>query len=103
MALVAGFFNIIPFLGPFLGALPPLFIALLDPSGSVALGVLITIAVAQLVDNLYLQPFFLSSKVKMEPLLAILLVLIFANLAGALGMVLAIPIYSVYKVTLREL
>ena len=101
--LLAGTLNIIPFIGPLLGAIPPLFIALLDPSGNVALGVLLTVVVAQLVDNFYLQPFMLSSLVKLDPLLAILLVLAFAKLFGALGMILAIPIYSVFKITLREL
>ena len=102
-AILAGLLNIIPFIGPVIGALPPLFIALLDPSGSVALGVVITIIAAQLIDNFYLQPFMLSSRLKMDALLSIVLVLLFAKLGGALGMILAIPIYSIFKVTLKEL
>ncbi len=101
--ILAGIFNVIPYLGPLLGAIPPLFIALFDPSGHLALGVLITILIAQGIDNLYIQPFMLPGLVKIDPLVSIILVLIFAKLFGALGILLAIPTYSVYKITLREL
>ena len=64
--------------------------------------VLITVIVAQIIDNLYLNPFMVSGKVKMDPLLSIILILVGAQLFGILGMVLAIPIYLVYKIVLRE-
>jgi predicted PurR-regulated permease PerM len=101
--ILIGIFNVIPYIGPLLGAVPPLFIALFDPTGHLALGVLITVLIAQGIDNLYMQPFMLPGLVKIDPLVSILLVLIFAKLFGALGIILAIPTYSVYKITLREL
>ncbi|MDO8628711.1 MAG: AI-2E family transporter [Nanoarchaeota archaeon] len=101
LGLLAGFLNIVPYIGPILGAIPPLLIALFT-DGTTALYVLITIIIAQIIDNFYLQPFMLSDKVKMDPLLSILLILIGAQLYGIMGMIFAIPIYIIYKIVLRE-
>jgi predicted PurR-regulated permease PerM len=102
LAILAGFLNIIPYLGPFLGAIPPLFLAFVHPSITTVYWVLGTIVVAQLLDNLYIIPFMISSKVKIDPLLSLVLILVGAKLLGPLGMILAIPVYSVYRVTLME-
>jgi len=101
LALLAGFLNIIPYVGPILGAIPPLLIALLD-SPTIGIYVLIAVIIAQLVDNLYSTPIMISSRVRVNPLLTIVLILAGAQLLGALGMVFAIPIYIVYKIILRE-
>ena len=101
LGFLAGILNIIPFLGPLLGAIPPILIALVDQP-IVAVYVIITIVIAQLLDNLYLIPFMISGRVKMDALLGIVLILVGAQLAGPLGMILALPIYLVYKITLQE-
>jgi len=101
LGLLAGLLNIIPYIGPLIGAIPPILIALIDQP-IVALYVIITVIIAQLLDNLYLIPFMISGKVKMDALLGIVLILVGAQLAGPLGMILALPIYLVYKITLRE-
>jgi len=101
LGLVAGFFNVVPYIGPFLSAVPPLLLALLD-SPATALYVIITVIVSQLVDNFYLQPFMISNKIKMDALVAIIITLVGAQLLGVLGMVFAIPVFIVYKVVLRE-
>lgn len=101
LGIVAGFLNIVPYLGPILGAIPPLLVGLLDDP-LIALFVLITIVIAQLIDNLYLIPFMISDKVRMDPLLSILLILVGARVFGVMGMLFAIPIFLVYKTVLRE-
>lgn len=102
LAVIAGILNIIPFLGPVLGGVPPVLISLAAGDPTAALFAAVTIIIAQLVDNLYLSPFMVSGKVKIDPLLSILLVLIGAKLFGAFGMIFAIPIYLVYKIVLRS-
>jgi predicted PurR-regulated permease PerM len=72
LGLLAGFLNIVPYIGPIIGAVPPLLFGLLD-APIVAVIVLITILVAQLIDSLYLIPFMISSKVKVDALLSIIL------------------------------
>jgi len=101
LGVIAGFLNIIPYVGPIIGVIPALLIGLLDHP-MIALYVIITIIIAQLVDNLYLIPFMISSKVKIGALLTIVLILIGSKLLGPLGMIFAIPIYLVYKIVLRE-
>ncbi len=101
LGAIAGFLNIIPYLGPLIGAVPAVIIALLQHP-TIAVWVLITIVIAQLVDNLYLVPFMISGKVKMEPLVSIILVIIGAQVLGVMGMIFAIPVYIVYKIILRE-
>ncbi|MEK6904082.1 MAG: AI-2E family transporter, partial [Nanoarchaeota archaeon] len=56
LGFLAGFLNIVPYIGPVIGAIPPVLLALLD-SRVTALYVIITVVVAQLIDNFYLQTF----------------------------------------------
>lgn len=101
LGALAGFLNIIPYLGPIISTIPPVLIGLLDSPWTAAFAIIV-IGIAQLVDNLYLVPFMVSNKVKVEPLISIVLILGGARLFGVFGMVFAIPIFLVYKVVLTE-
>ncbi|WMW24594.1 AI-2E family transporter [Methanolobus sediminis] len=101
LGVLAGLLNIVPYIGPVIGAIPAIIIAFIV-SPTTALYAIITVVIAQLVDNLYLIPYMISGKVNVNPLLSILLTLIFADMLGALGMILAIPVYIIYKVVLTE-
>ncbi len=101
LGILVGILNIIPYLGPIIGALPPLLIAFIDQP-LVAFYVLITIIIAQLVDNFYLIPFMITRKVSVQPLLGIVIILAGAQLFGIMGMIFGIPVYLVYKIVLRE-
>lgn len=101
LGLIVGFLNIVPYFGPIIGAVPAILIALLN-SPTTALFVIITIVIAQIVDAVYLVPFMISNKVKIDPFLTIILILVGAQLLGPLGMIFAIPIFLVYKIVLRE-
>lgn len=101
LGLLAGALNIVPYLGPIIGAIPPIMIGLLD-SSTTGLYVIVTVVIAQAIDNFYLIPFMITGKVKVDPLLGIVLILVGAKIYGVLGMVLAIPIYLIYKIILRE-
>jgi len=109
-ALLIGFFaaliNIIPYIGPILGAM---FAVLITVSSNLGLPfydqmvpllmkVIIVFVVMQLIDNFILQPNIFSKSVKAHPLEIFLIVLIGANVGGILGMVLAIPSYTVVRV-----
>jgi predicted PurR-regulated permease PerM len=101
LGIIAGFFNIIPYFGPIIGAIPAIIIAYLD-NPTLVLYVLITVIIAQLVDNFYLIPFMITSKVNVNPLIGIILILAGAKLYGVMGMIFSIPIYLIYKIILRE-
>lgn len=101
LGVIAGVLNIVPYIGPVVGAIPAVIVGFIV-SPTTALLAVVTVVIAQLVDNLYLIPYMISGKVAVNPLLSILLILIFADMLGALGMILAIPIYIIYKVVLTE-
>ncbi|WP_340818765.1 AI-2E family transporter [Methanolobus sp. WCC4] len=101
LGFIAGLLNIVPYIGPVVGAIPAVIVGFIV-SPTTALLAVVTVIIAQLVDNLYLIPYMISGKVAVNPLLSILLTLIFADMLGALGMILAIPVYIVYKVVLTE-
>lgn len=101
LGILSGFLNIIPYIGPILGAIPPVIVGYID-SPMTALFAVVTVIIAQTIDNLYLIPFMISEKVNINPLLSVILTLAASKLLGPLGMVLAIPIYIVYKIIIKE-
>ena len=102
-AIVCGILNIIPYLGPWIGAIPPLLISLLSPINSTFIITILTILVAQLIDNFYIIPFLIPKQVSIHPLISIILIIIGSKLYGPLGMLMAIPSYVVIKIILTGL
>jgi predicted PurR-regulated permease PerM len=102
MALVVAVTNIIPYVGPILGGTPAVFVALFD-SPTKALLVLLVIVVAQQIEGNVLSPLILGKSLDTHPATIIILLLAAGNLAGVLGMVLAIPTYAVVKTVILNL
>jgi predicted PurR-regulated permease PerM len=110
IALFAAFINVIPYLGPLIGAAFGIFITIssnLDMAFYTELlplliKVVIIFASMQMLDNFILQPFIFSNSVLAHPLEIFLVILMGASLMGITGMVLAIPTYTVIRVVARE-
>lgn len=96
MALIVAVTNIIPYVGPILGGAPAVIVALFD-SPTKALLVIIVILAAQQIEGNVLSPLILGKSLDTHPATIIILLLAAGNLAGVLGMVLAIPTYAVVK------
>ena len=99
LAVIAGCFEIIPVFGPILSAVPAVVIAFV--SGGVTLGIF-TVAlyvIAQQFENHLIYPLVVTRVVGVPPLLVILALIIGAQLAGFLGIILSVPIAA----TLQEL
>lgn len=113
-AILIGFFgglmNVIPYLGPVIGATLGVILASLSELSmgnydQVLFTVLTVLAVfggANLVDNFVLQPQIYSRNVKAHPVEVFLIIIMGGKLAGVAGMILAIPTYTVIKVIARE-
>ncbi|MCU4173783.1 AI-2E family transporter [Carboxylicivirga sp. N1Y90] len=110
IGLFSGFINVIPYLGPLIGAffgfvvglivyvqlaVPPVF-------GNYMLGIFTVYLIVQLLDNLVFQPFIFSSSVRAHPLEIFLVILMAGYISGILGMFLAIPVYTILRVVARE-
>lgn len=108
LAFMTGVMNIIPYLGPWMGAAVSILITITTyGAASTDMNTLILIMASvfittQLVDNFVFQPFIFSSSVKAHPLEIFLVILIAASLAGIIGMLVAIPAYTVLRVFARE-
>jgi predicted PurR-regulated permease PerM len=64
--------------------------------------VLIGYIIAQLVDNFFSQPFIFSKSVNSHPLEIFLIIIISGLLFGVVGMILAVPAYTIIKVIIKE-
>jgi predicted PurR-regulated permease PerM len=110
IGFIAGLFNVIPYVGPMIGAAVGITIGLstnsagLDPAGMLSLTgqMALVYAVAQLLDNIVLQPLIYSQSVKAHPLEIFLVILMAGNVAGIAGMILAVPTYSIGRVFVGE-
>ena len=102
-----GVLNVIPYVGPMIGFAIGLFVGLVSPiEGMTIVQTLLctggTILTAQGLDNFVLQPVLYSNRVKAHPLEIFIVILIAGNLAGVVGMLLAIPSYTVIRVFAKE-
>lgn len=112
-ALLIGFFaaliNVIPYLGPIIGATFGILIAIssnLDydfytEMVPMILKVLLVFACMQMLDNIVLQPLIFSTSVMAHPLEIFIVIMIGAKLGGIVGMVVAIPVYTILRVIAR--
>lgn len=100
---VAGLANMIPYFGPWVGAMPGVIVAFIETGDmGTVLAVIIAFAVVQLLDNVLVSPLIVSRSVQIHPLLVILVLLIGSNLAGIIGMLIAVPVFAVIQVIIRE-
>lgn len=108
VGVVEGVFNIIPYVGPWLGFIIS-GLAGLTFTTSTGLGVgfvLIviagTIALAQFVDNYFVSPKVFSKQMNAHPLEIFLVTLAAGSFMGVLGMLVAIPAYTVLRILAKE-
>jgi predicted PurR-regulated permease PerM len=94
ISAIVGVTNMIPYFGPFIGAVPGTIILLLM-SPLRAFGFIILIFVLQQFDGLYLGPKILGDSTGLKPLWIIFAITLGGNLAGVLGMFFGVPIIAV--------
>jgi predicted PurR-regulated permease PerM len=97
LAIIIGIFNIIPYLGPFIGAVPAALIGLFD-SPTMMFYVIISIVIIQQIESLLISPAVMGRKMALNPLVVILVILIAGRLAGLMGISLAVPGFTVLKI-----
>jgi predicted PurR-regulated permease PerM len=98
LGLIGAFLNIIPYIGGVVAVILPLMIALVTKSSLLyPLYVLVAFYIIQLIDNHYIVPVIVASKVKINALFSIVVVLAGNALWGIPGMFLAIPFLAIVK------
>lgn len=103
IGMVAGFANMIPFLGPIIGgALAVVVAAVTTGSFALTLPIVASFVGIQLIDNVGTQPLVLSRNVELHPLAILVVLLIAGEFFGLLGLLLAVPVAAVLKVLVQE-
>lgn len=96
-AVILGFTNLIPYIGPWIGAVPVVLISLIqDPW--MGIRALVCILVIQVIDNLILTPRILGGKMGVSPLLVLIGLCIGGTLFGFVGMVIGDVLAAIVKV-----
>lgn len=110
IALFCGLFNVIPYLGPWMGAAIGLLIGaalhinvdFMSETLPLLGWMTLVFGSVQIIDNVLFQPLIYSSSVKAHPLEIFLVIMAAASMAGILGMILAIPVYTIVRVVAKE-
>ena len=107
IGLVMGVMNVVPYAGPLIGGVMSVCIGVMTPIEGTTVGHTVLVIVASLLvlkglDDFVLQPTLYSARVKAHPLEVFIVILIAGSVAGILGMLLAIPSYTVLRVFAKE-
>jgi predicted PurR-regulated permease PerM len=102
VGLVAGITNLVPFVGPFVGGLLAIGIALANGEPLLALWVLLAIVAIQQVESSIVAPLVVGRTVELHPLVVLLAVLVGGSIAGILGLLVAVPLAASARVLFRH-
>jgi predicted PurR-regulated permease PerM len=101
---IAGMANMIPYFGPIVGSIPGVLVAIMEKGTMEAvIGVIIVFALVHLLDNILISPIIVSRSVHLHPLLVIIVIIIGSNVAGIVGMLVAVPVFAVLQVIVKEI
>jgi predicted PurR-regulated permease PerM len=98
LGIVGALLNVIPYIGGLVGVALPMIVAFATkPTGWYAIYVLVIFYIIQLIDNNYIVPKVVASKVKINALFSIIVVIAGNALWGISGMFLSIPLLAIIK------
>ena len=119
IGVIAGLANLIPMVGPFIGMIPAILIAVMNnignesaithhifniiPSPFFILDIIVMFIFVQQVDNHFITPLVVGESVGLHPMIVMIVLIIGATLIGPIGMLFAIPAAGILKVLLREI
>lgn len=101
LGMIGGLANIIPYFGPYIGAVPALAVAL-TISPMKALWTVVVFAVVQQIDNSYISPKMIEGKLGLHPVATIFAVLAGGEFFGIPGMLLAVPVMAIMRVLVNK-
>ncbi len=101
LALMAGLFEVVPYIGPIMAAIPAIFLAF-QQSNVLALFVLGLYFIVQQLENIIIVPRVMGKITGLNPVVVLLAVLIGAKLAGVVGALMAVPVTTALSVFLED-
>ncbi len=104
VGIIIGVANTIPYFGPVMGYLISIVISIIETGDfSLVIPCILAVMFAQILDNVVLQPLIFSKSADMHPVAILFIILIGAQTAGILGMLVAIPIATIIKITVNQI
>jgi len=104
VGIAIGVANSIPYFGPLIGYVLSIVISIIETGDfSLVIPCIIAVLIAQILDNVILQPLIFSKSAEMHPVAILFIILIGAQTAGILGMLIAIPIATVIKISINQI
>lgn len=106
LGVFAGVTNLVPYLGPLVGMIPGILIALIDLGlgGQFWWIVIVYVLIAQvIIDNFILIPVLISHVSNLHPLWVILAIIMGGKLYGVVGMIIGVPVASIVKIIIIEI
>lgn len=97
IGILCGLTDLIPYIGPYIGGGVAVLVGFTE-SKKLGLIVLVICIIVQSIENYILQPYIMSKSIKISPVLIIIGLLVFSNLFGIVGMILATPFVAMIKV-----
>ena len=98
IGLLAGFFNIIPLIGPFVGGAVAVVVGGIEGGLPLAVKAAIAMVIVQQIDNHFISPKIMGWAVRLHPVAVMIALLLGASLGGIFGMLLAVPMMGVAKI-----
>ncbi|MGE0761846.1 MAG: AI-2E family transporter [Bdellovibrionales bacterium] len=101
LAIFAAVTNLIPYIGPVIGTVPAVVLAMVNGASALDMSLLLLVYfVAQLIDAAFIIPVVVAKIVDLHPVTVIVVIIIGAQLMGVVGMLISIPFASALKVTI---
>ncbi len=96
LGIAAGLFQLFPFVGAFIGAVPAILVAVLQ-SPQLALYVVILFLVIQQVDNAFFSPKIIGEAVALHPAIIVVVIVVASSLFGLVGALIAVPATAIVR------
>ncbi len=101
LAVFAAVTNLIPYIGPVIGTIPAVILAMVNGASALDMSLLLLVYfIAQLIDAAFIIPVVVAKIVDLHPVTVIVVIIIGAQLMGVVGMLISIPVASAMKVTI---
>lgn len=103
IGICAGIANVVPYLGPIVGASLAIFVSLIyGGSNALILKIIVATVLIRLIDDFVLQPLCFGKTLKLHPVAVVLILLVGHQLLGIAGMVVSIPVATILRVSAME-
>ncbi len=98
VGMIAGLFNMVPLIGPWVGAVPGIVVALATRDIKTAVLVAVVMIVVQQIDNHLITPTVMRRAVQLHPAAVMMALLAWGTVGGFFGLLLAVPLTATVKI-----